>query len=138
MRMRQVATVLRLGAEEPDRLDRGLDRLAGEREHLRRGWRRREEGARHLVDALVGRLRREHDGDEQLEHARVLELARRLRVGVAQRREERRDVGVLHRVRGRAGCAASARAARSAGTRDRGGDGLVARRRVTSGRWRAG
>ena len=83
--------VLRLAAEQADRLDRVLERRQAEGEHLLRRRRDREQPPRRLVDAAVGRLRREQHRREQLEHARVFELAGRVGIGVAQRREEGND-----------------------------------------------
>ncbi len=88
--------VLRLAAEEADRLDRLLERRQAEGEHLLRRRCDREQPARRLVDAAVGRLGREQHRRKQLEHARVFELAARVRIGVAQRREEGNDRGVVH------------------------------------------
>ena len=69
--------------------------------------------ARRLVDAAVGGLRRQQHRGEQLEHAGVLELARRLGIGVAQRREEGLDVGVASSRRPRVAALALRRRARA-------------------------
>ena len=57
----------------------------------RRG-RDREQPSRGLVDADVGGLRRQQHGGQQFEHAGVLQFRDRLRVGLAQRREEGLDI----------------------------------------------
>ena len=79
----------------------------------------REQGARRLVDAAIGRLRRQQHGGEQLEDARVLELGRGLGVGVAQGREERLDVGGASSASVRCGVAAVARQRRARASRAR-------------------
>ena len=64
-----------LGPEEPRRMDHRLDL---DRIGTGEGLRRRPSGKhrrRHAVDHLVGRLRRQDRGDEELERAVVVELA---------------------------------------------------------------
>ncbi len=77
----------------------------------------REQPARRLVDADIGRLRRQQHRGQQLEHAGVLQLARRIGIGRLQRREEGFDVGGLHGpgrlVRARASAAATIASRRS-------------------------
>ena len=63
---RQPDDVLRLGIEQADALDVLLERVLAERDHLRGRLDLLEQRARRLVDAGVGRLRRQHHGDEQL------------------------------------------------------------------------
>src|SRR5512132_1853324 len=54
--------VLRLGVEQADGLDTLAQALFAERQHLRRRVHLTEQRLRRLVDADVGRLRRQHDG----------------------------------------------------------------------------
>ena len=77
--LRQRDDVLRLGAIEPDGLDQFAHALFAERRHLLRRVGRREQRRRRLVDAGVGRLRRQHHRDQQRERIDVLQLALRLR-----------------------------------------------------------
>ena len=74
-----------------------------------------KEAARGFVHAFVGRLRREDDGDEQLEGARVFELGGRLRVGVTKAAEAFSDGGGGHAVCRCAQAMAVAIAARDCG-----------------------
>src|SRR5262245_50718554 len=72
---RQGDHVLRLGTVEADGLDQALHALLPERRHLLRRVGGREPRGRGFVDAGIGRLRRQHHGDEQREWVDVLELA---------------------------------------------------------------
>ena len=83
--------VLRLVAEETDRLDELPQALRAKRVHLLGRVGDAEEGARGLVDAGVGRLRREHHRDQQREGAGVLELALGIRVGACEATEDLGD-----------------------------------------------
>ena len=88
---------------EADRLDPLGEPRFAERRHLGRRVGEREQRARRLVDADVGRLRRQHDGDEQGEGVDVFELALRLRVGRGEPLEDlgdalaRRERGLVRR-----------------------------------------
>ena len=84
-------------------------------EHLLRRVGDREELARRLVDADIGRLRREHDGDEQRVGVDVLELALGFRIGGLEAPEdldEGRPVDRLRAGAARGGFAAATAAAR--------------------------
>src|SRR4051812_9129062 len=70
--------VLRLGTEQADRLNVVLELGNAEVDDLLR--RSREELARGEVHRLVGRLRRQHHRQEQLERSAVLELGGRIRI----------------------------------------------------------
>ena len=109
--LRQRDDVLRLGAVEADGADEVGDRRLAERRHLLRRVGEREERRRRLVDAGVGRLRREHDGDEQGERVVVVEFALRLGLALGEAAEDFLDV--------LRGMRAAARPARRAGLRRR-------------------
>ena len=64
---------------EPDGLDQLADAVLAERRHLLRRVGEREQRRRRLVDAGVGRLRRQHHRDQERERIDVLQLALRLR-----------------------------------------------------------
>ena len=76
--------VLRLGAKEADRADQFDDPLLAEDQHLLRGVGEREERRGRLVDAGIGRLRRQHDGDQQGEGIDEFELGLRDRARLGQ------------------------------------------------------
>ena len=78
-RLRQRDHVLRLAAPKPDRADVFADLLLAQRHHLLRRVGDVKQRARRLVDAGVGRLRRQHHGDQQREGVPVLEFALGLR-----------------------------------------------------------
>ena len=78
-RLRQRDDVLRLVAPQADGADVFAELLLAQRQHLLRRVGDLEQRARRLVDADVGRLRRQHHGDQQREGVDVLELALRLR-----------------------------------------------------------
>ena len=87
---------------------RSLDLVDAEVDHLLRRRRELEERRRRLVDAGVGRLRREHHGDQQRERVDVLELALGLGHRLLETREDLVDLGFgqpprLRRLRGRRG-----------------------------------
>ena len=68
----QLDDILRLVAEKADGLDM-LDHTGlAERQHFRGRIRHLEQTARGLVDALIGRLRRQRDGNHQRKRVRVL------------------------------------------------------------------
>ena len=91
--LRQPDHILGLGAKKPD----GLDQIAhlgfAEFRHLLRRIGEREQSRRRLVDAGVGRLRRQHDGDQQRERVDVLQFAARRRVGGGETAERFFDLG---------------------------------------------
>ena len=66
--------VFRLGAKEPDRADQLDDPLLAERQHLRGLSAKRTRRRGRLVDPGIGRLRRQHDRDEQSERVDEFEL----------------------------------------------------------------
>ena len=78
-RLRQRDHVLRLAPPQADRANMLAELRLAERQHLLRRVGDLEQGARRLVDAGVGRLRRQHDGDEKREGIDVLEFALRFR-----------------------------------------------------------
>jgi hypothetical protein len=80
----QRGQVLCLGSEEPDRADQLDDPLLAEGQHLRRGVGKGEERGCRLVDADIGRLRRQHDGDQQGERVDEFELGLRDRARLGQ------------------------------------------------------
>ena len=73
--------VARLAAVEADGLDEVADLVLAEGDHLLRAVGELEKGGSRLVDAGIGRLRRQRDGNEKGEGALVVELG--LRVGVS-------------------------------------------------------
>ena len=74
-RGRQRDDVLRLGVEQPDRADQVAHVVLAQGEHRGRGGGLREQRGRRAVDARVGRLRAQHDGDEERERIGVDKLA---------------------------------------------------------------
>ena len=82
-----------LVAIEPDGLDVVAHFLLAERQHLRRRVGDREQRTRRLVDAGVGRLRRQHHGDKQRVGVEMFELTLRLRIGFAKTAERLVDLG---------------------------------------------
>ena len=76
---RQRDDVLRLVAPQPDGADVVADRRLAERQHLLRRVGHGKQRPRRLVDAGIGRLRRQHHGDQQREGVDVFEFALRLR-----------------------------------------------------------
>src|SRR3546814_10775018 len=84
----QADDVLRLGLIQADGLDVfAQPRFAERKDRLRRVGDREQFRGR-LVDADVGRLRRQHDGDQQFEWRRVAQFGGRGRIDIAQRSEE--------------------------------------------------
>ena len=73
--------VLRLGVEQADRLDALAQALFAQRQHLRRRVGLGEQRLGRLVDADVGRLRRQHHRDQQRVGIDERELALRLGIG---------------------------------------------------------
>jgi len=73
-----------LGVEQADRLDRLTQPFLAVIDHLPRGFNVLKQGPRSDVDAGVGGLRRQHDGDEQLIGIRRLEFGRRRGVGLRE------------------------------------------------------
>src|SRR5580704_4712007 len=64
--------VLRFGAIKPDGLDQGAHARFAELDHLLRRIGKLEQRRRRLVDAGVGRLRRQYDRDQQRKRIDVL------------------------------------------------------------------
>ena len=93
--LRQGDHVLRLVAKEANRLDVVANLVLAESDHFLRRVGEREQRARRLVDAGVGRLGRENDRYEQRVRVDVLELALGLRVCLGQAGED-----FLHRLGG--------------------------------------
>ena len=90
---RQRDDVPGLVAIEPDGLDVVAHFVFAEREHLLRRIGDREQRARRLVDAGIGRLRRQHHRDQQRVGVEMFELALRLRIGLAKAAEGLVDLG---------------------------------------------
>jgi hypothetical protein len=88
--------VPRLALVEPDAADVRRQAAFAEREHGLWRWCVGKELPGRQVDALVGRLRRQDDGDQQLESAGVLEFGDRIRVGRTQAGEEFVALGLSH------------------------------------------
>ena len=109
-RLRQRQHVLRLVPEETDRLDVVADRLLAERCHGMRILGCGEQAASRLVDARIGRLGGQDDGDEKRERVAVFELGFGLRTLDLEAPEDLgnlfRSVGDLDATLGRAarGC----------------------------------
>ena len=76
--------VLCLCAKEADRADQLDDPLLSESEHLRGRVGEREERGGRFVDTGVGRLRRQHDSDQQGERVDEFELGLRDRARLGQ------------------------------------------------------
>src|SRR3546814_19840457 len=66
--------ILRLRSEQPDRLDVLLQPILAKIDHLLRRLHLLKQPPRRLVHPDVGRLRREHDRDEQLIGVAIFEL----------------------------------------------------------------
>ena len=94
--LRQRDDVLRLGVEEADRLDMRLEPRFAEREHLLRRVGDLEQRPRRLVDAGVGRLRRQRHRDDERIGVAVFELGFGVGVGLGEAAVEFEDVGALH------------------------------------------
>ena len=95
-------TFFALVRKQPDGLDEVAHARFAERDHLLRRVGEREQRRRRLVDAGIGRLRRQHHRDQQREGIDVLELALGLRVGACEAAERLLDFG-LGPLRRRAG-----------------------------------
>ena len=87
-RVQVLMNVAGLGVEQADGLDVLLQSVLAQREHVRRraDFLNRLRGG--LVDALVGRLRREDHGDQELEGIAVVQFGGRVGVGRAQALED--------------------------------------------------
>src|SRR5580700_10241269 len=90
---RKTDDIFGLGAKKAD----GLDQIAhlgfAELCHLLRRIGEREQSWRRLVDPGVGRLRRQHDGDQERKWINVLQFAARRRVGGGETAERFLDLG---------------------------------------------
>ena len=90
--------VLRLGIEQPDAADVSLQPRFAERQDRFGRIGHRIQPARRLVSPDLGGLRRQDDGNQQLERGRVDQLRGRMRVKFAQAAEQFMAVGGLHGV----------------------------------------
>jgi len=88
--------ILRLGIEQPDRLDRITQIILAEINHLSRRLDMSEQGARRDVDAGVRRLCGKHDGDQKLVGTARFELGCRRGIGFRQPAEEFENLLALH------------------------------------------
>ena len=93
---RELDHVLRLLAEEPDGLDMLDQPVFAKREHLFGAVGHREEPARRLVDAGIGRLRRQRHCDHQRVGVDVVQLALGLRFALVEPAEHFADRVVIH------------------------------------------
>ena len=91
--LRQRDDVLRLVAIKPDRLDVVAHALLAERDHFFRRVGGGEQRGRRLVDAGIGRLRRQHDRDQQREGVDVREFAARIGMRSVKAAERFLDIG---------------------------------------------
>ena len=119
----QLEQRLGLGAEEPERADDPLERLAVGGRHRARVRVGREQRRADRVDPLVGGLRAEHGDDEQLEGVVEVELA------ASRRGRSRRAPGrsCVHDGPGRCGSRSRAGAARGKCTARRADDSVLRR-----------
>jgi predicted CoA-binding protein len=90
--LREPVERFRLRRSEPAGLDQVVDLPDGELRHLLGGVRAREERRRHEVDARVGRLRGEDDGDEERERIAVAQRDRRGGVELVEHPADPRDL----------------------------------------------
>jgi hypothetical protein len=88
--------ILGLGVEQADRLDVILEAILAQIEHVLRRLDDFEQRPRRLVDADIGRLRRQRDGDQQLIRVAELQFRLRVRVGLGKAAVEFEDVGGFH------------------------------------------
>ena len=91
--LRQRDHVLRLGAVEADGLDQVAHPRLAERDHLLRRIGEREQGRRRFVDAGIGRLRGQHDSDQERERIDGRKLGARVRIGGGKAAERLLDLG---------------------------------------------
>ena len=96
---RELDHVLRLAAIEPDGLDELAHAFFAERDHLLRRVGGGEQRGRRLVDAGIGRLRGENDGDEQRVGIDVFQLGLRRGAGFLEAAEGFCDFGRRPRLR---------------------------------------
>jgi hypothetical protein len=73
--------VLRLGLEQADAADVRGEAVLAQGEHLLRRIGHGKQGGGGQVDALVGGLRRQHHGNQQLERSDVVEFRGRRGIG---------------------------------------------------------
>jgi hypothetical protein len=97
-RLRERDHILGLGIEQTDRFDRVFERFFAQFDHLFGRFDAFEELARRDIDPGVRRLRRQHDGDQQLVDVAVLKLRGGRRVGLGQAAEEFENLGAVHRL----------------------------------------
>jgi hypothetical protein len=91
--------ILRLGVEQSDRLDVLLERILAQIDHLLRRFDLAEQGAGRLVDADIGGLRRQGDGDQQLIGIAIFQLRHRGGIGLCQAAEKVEDLALVHGIR---------------------------------------
>ena len=94
--LRQRDDVLGLGVEQADRLDVLFQPLFAQLQHLLRRIDLGEQGAGRLVDADIGRLRRQRDRDDQRIGVAIFQLGLGMRVRLRQPVIELDDIGLLH------------------------------------------
>ena len=88
--------VLGLGVEQADRFDVVAKSSLAEVEHRQRRFDSLEEALGCLVNPNIGRLGRQHDGNQKGVVIFVNKFAARIGVGLGQPREKRFDVGFFH------------------------------------------
>jgi hypothetical protein len=89
--------ILRLGVEQADRLDLIAKRILADREHLPGCFHALEQVAGGEIDADVGRLGRQHHGNQQLVGIARFELGCRRRVRLRQPPEKFENLGARHK-----------------------------------------
>jgi hypothetical protein len=95
-RLAESDDVLGLRIEQSNRLDRLAQPLFAKIDHLPGAPDPLEQGPRRDVDAGVGGLGGEHDGDKQCVGVDVVELGRGRRIRFSQPGEEFEDLFALH------------------------------------------
>ena len=95
-RLAEQDDILRLGVEQPDRLDRLAKLLLAEFDHLFRRSDPREQRAAGDVYTDVGGLRGQNDGDQQLVRVTELQLSRGRGIGLGQPPKEFEYLVTLH------------------------------------------
>lgn len=94
--LRQGDDILRLAVEQADRLDMLLERVFAEIDHLLGRLDVAEQGTGRLVDADIGGLRGQHDGDQQLIVVAIFQFGDRRRIGFGQAAEKVEDLRLIH------------------------------------------
>ena len=96
--LRQGDDVLRLRVEQPDRLDRLAQPFLAQRDHLLGRFHALEQRPGRDIDARVGRLRRQHHGDEQSIRIGVFQLGCWGWILLGQSAEEFEYLRAVHRL----------------------------------------